>query len=283
MVAIWNRRQRPAKPFEQLARNPGFDIAPCGFRIGRLVQPRPAPAEPIGLIRLVIGASDKFFFKLGNKTGGVCLGPICVNYALFNEARGVDRANRRMCFDIGVHQRLGEAWLITFIMAKAAVAPHVDHDIAVECLTIFDGELTRESHSFRIIAVDMENWRLNTLRHIGRVGRAPRELRAGGKAHLVVDDEVDATARIIAANARKSEAFPNDPLARKSGVAVEQDWQHLNMVREIITHRLVRADFAKDDWINRFQMRRVGDERHMHFDAVKFTVSAGAEMIFNVT
>ena len=107
-------------------------------------------------------------------------------------------------------------------------------------------------------------------------------MRTGGEAHLVVDDEVDATTRIIAANARKSEAFPDDPLTCKSGVAVQQDGQHLNMVREIITHRLVRADFAKNDWINRLQMRRIGDKRHMHFDPVKFTVSTGAEMIFDI-
>ena len=90
---------------------------------------------------------------------------------MFNEARGIDRADRWMRLDIGVHQWLGEARLVAFVMAKAAVAPHIDHDIAVECLAIFDGEFAREGDGLGIVAVNMENRRLNPLRDVGRVGR----------------------------------------------------------------------------------------------------------------
>jgi hypothetical protein len=34
--------------------------------------------------------------------------------------------------DLGVHERLGEARLVALIVAEAAVAPHVDDDVALE-------------------------------------------------------------------------------------------------------------------------------------------------------
>src|SRR3546814_7710022 len=90
-------------------------------------------------------------------------------------------------------------------LAEAAIAPHVDHDIALELLAEVDRELAREGHRLGIVAVDVQDRRLNALGDVGRIGRRARELRAGRETDLVVDDEVDAAAGIVAADAREAE------------------------------------------------------------------------------
>ncbi len=167
-------------------------------------------------------------------------------------------------------------------MAEAAIAPHVDDDVAVEFLAVFDRQLAGEGHGFGIVAIDVQDRRLDALGDIGRVGRGPRELRARGKADLVVDDEMQAAAGIVAAHPGKSEAFPHDALAGKGRIAVDQHGQHLVVPDFIIANRLLRAHLAQHHRIDRFQMRGVGHQAHMHLDLVERTIGAGAEMIFDV-
>src|SRR4030095_16701451 len=106
-----------------------------------------------------------------------------------------------------------------------ALAPHVEDDVAVELLPIFDGELAGEGHRLGIVAIDVEDRRLDALGDVGRVWRRARELRRGGEAALVVDDEVDAAAGGIAGNARETETFGDDALAGEGSVAMEQHRQ----------------------------------------------------------
>ena len=71
----------------------------------------------------------------------------------------------------------------------------------------------------------MEDRRLDRLGDVRRIGRRARELRAGGEADLVVDDEVDRAAGLVAGQAGEAEAFGDDPLAGEGGVAVQQQRQ----------------------------------------------------------
>ena len=168
-------------------------------------------------------------------------------------------------------------------MAEAAIAPHVDHDVAVETLAELDCHLAGKGHRLRIVAIDVEDRRLHTLGHIAWIGRGARELRAGGKADLIVDDEVDTATGVVPTDAGETEAFPDDALSSKGGIAVEQHRQHLFMLAQIVADRLVCTDLSKHHRIHRLKVRRVGNQRHMDFDAVKFTVGRGAEVIFHIT
>src|SRR5690606_20914753 len=114
-----------------------------------------------------------------------------------------------------VHQRLGERGFVALVMAEAAIAPHVDHDVALELLAEIDRELARKGHRLGIVAVDVQDRRLNALGDVRRIGRRARELRAGRETDLIVDDEVDAAAGIVTADAREAEALPDDTLPRK--------------------------------------------------------------------
>src|SRR3546814_14146416 len=85
--------------------------------------------------------------------------------------RAVDLGDTRMLLDRLVHQRLGEARLVALVMAEAAIAPHIDDDIAVEFLAELDRHLAGEGHRLGIVAVDVEDRRLDALRHIRRIDR----------------------------------------------------------------------------------------------------------------
>ena len=100
-------------------------------------------------------------------------------------------------------------------------------------------------------------------------------MRAGRKADLVVHDKVNAATGIIAANARKAEAFPNNALPCKGGIAMQQHRQNLCMLAltNIITEGLVGAHLTQHHWVHRFQVRWIGHKAHMHVNAVKFAVS----------
>src|SRR3546814_5730770 len=104
-----------------------------------------------------------------------------------------------------VHQRLREARLVSFVVTEAAIAPHVDHDVAVKRLTEFDRHLAGERHRLRIIAIHMENGSLHALRNVAGIGRGSGELRRRGEAHLIIDDEMNASARIIRSEEHTSE------------------------------------------------------------------------------
>src|SRR3546814_2525593 len=70
-------------------------------------------------------------------------------------------------------------------------AEHVDHDVLVERLPEFGGDACHVGHRLRIVAVHMENRRLDDLGHIRAVGPGARVDRIGGEADLVVHDEMD--------------------------------------------------------------------------------------------
>src|SRR5690606_41884517 len=127
-----------------------------------------------------------------------------------------------MLADRLVHQRLREARFVALVMAEAAIAPHVDDDVALELLAVFDGQLAGKGDGFRIVAVDVEDRRLDALRDVRGVGAGARELRAGGEADLIVDDEMQAAAGIVTTDVCEAEALPDDALAGERSVAVTQ-------------------------------------------------------------
>src|SRR3546814_20750587 len=61
-------------------------------------------------------------------------------------------------------------------------AEHVDHDVLVERLPEFGGDACHVGHRLRIVAVHMENRRLDDLGHIRAVGHGARVDRIGGEA-----------------------------------------------------------------------------------------------------
>src|SRR3546814_7875504 len=124
-----------------------------------------------------------------------------------------------MLANLRVHQRLREARLVAFIVTEAAIAPHVDHDVAVKRLTEFDRHLAGERHGLRIIPIHMENGRLHTLRHVAGIGRGSGELRRGGEHHSFIAAAMITSALILTPTSHKTALCPDTSFTRKYTLA----------------------------------------------------------------
>ena len=182
-----------------------------------------------------------------------------------------------------VHQRLGERRLVALVVAEAPVAEHVDHDRMLELLPELGRDLGGEHHRLRIVAVGVEDRRLDHLGDVGRVGRGARIARIGGEADLVVDDEMHRAAGAVPAQSRQAEAFGDHALAGEGGVAGDQQRHHHGaVVAGGAVLVLLGAHLAEHDRIDDLEMRRIGGERQVHPVAVELAVGGGAEVILHV-
>ncbi len=152
------------------------------------------------------------------------------NDALGDELLLVNFAEGRALGDVLGDDRLGEGRLVGLVVAVATVAIHVDDDVAAEFLAELEGEQRGPVELQRLLAVHVEDRRLDHLRHVGRVGGRAGIGRRGGEADLVVDDEMDRAAGAVARELGEIEHLRDRALAGEGGIAVEQDRQHLAAV-----------------------------------------------------
>ncbi len=190
-------------------------------------------------------------------------------------------ARRRMTRDLLVQQRLGERRLVAFVVAEAAVADHVDHGVFLETLAVLDGDARAVDDGLGVIAVDVEDRRVDHLGDVRAVGRRAREARRGREPDLVVDDEMDGAARAIAAQAGEIEGFRHQALAGERGIAV-QEQAHDLLAFLVPALALLAAHLAEHDGVDGLQVRRVGGERQVYRTAVKDPVRRRAEVILDV-
>ena len=154
------------------------------------------------------------------------------DHAFGDQPVGVELARARMLVDLLVHQRLRDHRLVGLVVAEPAEADEVDEHVLVEALPVVERELGGEQARLGIVAVDVEDRRLDHLRDVGAVERAAHVARIGRReADLVVDDDVDRAAGVVAARLRHVQAFLHDALPGDRGVAVDQHRQHLVAAR----------------------------------------------------
>ena len=261
----------------------------AGFAAARILavagglEAGPAAVEPIGLV----GAIALRGFELGVEAAA----PIRLHlldfagrhHAFADELFAVDLERGRMLGNRLVHQRLGEGRLVALVVAVPAIAEHVDDHRLLKLLPEFGRHLGGEHDRFRIVAVDVENRRLDHLGDVGRIGRRARIARIGGEADLIVDDVVHRAAGAVTAQTGKPETLRHHALARERSVAVDQERHHHGaIVARGAVLILLGAHFAEHDRIDDFQMRRIGGERQVHLVVVELAVRRGAEMILHV-
>ena len=251
---LGNFGQHLAQPVEHLGLDRGLDVAPRGLVVDRLVEARPASAEPVGLVRLVALGGLELLVEMRDEFCRDLVAVTFVDHALGDEALRIDLGDLRMLADDVVHQRLCELRLVAFVVPEAAITPHVDHHVAPETLAVFDREFAGEGHRFGIVAIDVQDRRHHALRHVAGVGRVAREVGRGGEADLVVDDEVQAAAGVVARHARQREAFPHHALAREGRIAVDQHGQDLLVLLEVVADRLLCAGLAEHDRVHRLKV-----------------------------
>ena len=75
-----------------------------------------------------------------------------------------------MLGDALIHQRLGERRLVGLVMPMPPVTEHVDYDRLTEMLAVLGGDLGGVDYGFGVVAIHVEDWRVDHLGHVGRVG-----------------------------------------------------------------------------------------------------------------
>ena len=250
--------------------------------VPRRLEACPAAVEPVGFVGRIGLAGLEFRFQPLTPVGAHLVDLALGDDAFGDELVGVDLQRCRVRADEPIHDRLGERGLVAFIVAEPPIAEHVDDHGLMELLPIFSRHLGAEDDRLRIIAVDMEDRRLDQLGDVGRIGRGTRIARIGGKADLVVDDEMQRAAGPVAAQAREAEAFGHHALSGESGVAVDQERQRLRALDDVVELILLGADLAENDRIDDLEMRRIGGQREMNAVAVEFAVRRRAKVIFDV-
>ena len=224
-----------------------------------------------------LALSDLVEHRLEASTEGIerCLGLLDRQVAATHEGLGVELAHAAHLLDRAVHQRLGVARVIALVVAVTSVADQVDHHVLVEALPEGEGQARRSHAGLWVVAVYVEDRRLDHLGHVSRVVARPRCRGAGREPDLVVDHDVDAAAGAVARQLREVERLGHDPLPGERRVPVDQDGQHREVIdtgaeglRGAIGGRgelvLPRPGHALDHGVHRLEVGGVRGHRHRH-------------------
>ena len=177
-----------------------------------------------------------------------------------DERVAVEARDRGVGLDLLVEERLRVARLVPLVVAVAAVADEVDDDVAPERVAVLDRDVDDVDDRLGVVAVHVEDRRLDHLRDVGAVRRRAGVGRVRREADLVVHDDVDRAARPVAVELRHVERLGHDPLAGERGVAVEEDGQDLAVLAVLAEARLLRADHPLDDGVDGLEVARVRGE-----------------------
>src|SRR5262249_60215891 len=92
------------------------------FRVARRLDVRPAPVEPIGVVRLVALARFELGIEFCAPLQTHLLDLSLADDALANKLFGIDLGDGRMLADRLVHQRLSEGPLVSLVLSEAPIA-----------------------------------------------------------------------------------------------------------------------------------------------------------------
>ncbi len=201
---------------------------------------------------------------------------------LSEELVRVELARAGMLVDDLVHQRLGDHRLILLVVAELAEAHEVDHHVLLELGAVIEGDLGRHDHGLRVVAVHVEDRRLDHLHDIGAIeGRAAVARVRGREADLVVQHDMHGAPGAVAARLRQVQGFHDHALAGDRRVAVDQHRQHL-LALAVLAAVLARPHRALDHRVHDLEMRRIEGERQVHRPAGRIDVGRESLVILHV-
>ena len=166
-------------------------------------------------------------------------------------------------------------------MTAAAVAHHVDDDILVEGVAVLECQVCAADDGLGVVRVDVQDRDLQALGQVGRVAGGTPLRRAGREADLVVDDDVDRAAGLVALQLGEVEGLLDDALADEGRVAVDEDRNDRQVrVAQVL---LLGAHDALQDAVRGLQVRGVGGHVDLRGQAVVEGVHAPrAQVVLDV-
>ena len=188
-----------------------------------------------------------------------------------------------MGLDQRVHLRLRERRLVRLVVTEAPVADHVDDDVLVELLAEREGELDDPHAGLGVVPVHVEDRRLHHLGDVGRVDARTTEIRRGGEPELVVDDDVDRSAHLVARHLGEVQRLGDHALARERGITVHEHREHLRSGLHVAPAVTLRPGHALDHRVDGLEVARVRRERHHDLVTGRRGVRAGrADVVLHV-
>ncbi|MNK46200.1 hypothetical protein D3C87_649790 [compost metagenome] len=210
------------------------------------------------------------------------LGLVSRDDAFALERFDVEAAGARVHVDEAVHHRLRRAGLVRLVVAVAAEADEVDEDVLVELHPVVLGQLHREDRRLRVVAVDMEDGRIDELGDVRAVTAGAGILRVrDAEAHLVIDDQVKRTAGGEAAELREVEGLGHDALAADGGVTVDDHGKD-EVAGLVMMTILASANRALDDGGDDLEVRRVEGQGQVNRTAFGRHIRREAEVVLHV-
>ena len=232
---------------------PGLDVRQHAEGLGRAgrlrVRRRVRTRLVEGDLQLVVEVDERL------------LGLLQRDVAALDERLDVQLADAAPFGDRPVHQRLCVARVVAFVVTVTAVAHHVDHDVLVERLAVLPRQLGDLHAGLGVVAVDVEDRRLDGLGHVGAVQRRAGVQRRGREADLVVDDQVDGATDAVPADVAHRQSLGDDALAGEGGIAVDEHRQHGESTGRLDLV-LLGADHAEHDRPDGLEVARVGGQLH---------------------
>ena len=147
-------------------------------------------------------------------------------HAFHGQPFGVQRARGLHLVDRAIHQRLGECRFVGLVMAVAAIADDVQHDVGGEAHAELGRHAGAEHHRLGIVAVHVQDRHLDRFRHIGAVEAGIGVRGNRGEADLVVHHQMHGAAGAVADELAHRQRLVHQPLAGERRVAVHQDRHH---------------------------------------------------------
>ena len=205
--------------------------------------------------------------------------------ALANKLLFVNAAECRTLGDFSGDDGLGECRLIRLVVALAAVAIHVDHDVPRELAAELDGEKRGPVELHGVLAIHVQDGSFDHLGDIRGISRRARVGGHGGEADLVVDDDVDGAAGAVAGKLREIEHLRHRALTRECSITMEQQREHLVAVdfrASLAEHTLAGAHLALDNRVDRLEVARVCRQADAHAAIRKLADAFIAEVVFHI-
>ena len=240
------------------------DIGLDGFVVPLFGQTRPMVPVPRGARGHggVFGSSLGFVeaFPSG---GSHALRRFRCQDTLLNEPLRMGFGNAGLVLDAFVQLGLGEGGLVALVVSVTPVAPHFNHHIGAKFLPVSQRQSGRKHTRFGIISIDVQDRGFHHLGQVGAVAARERVMGVGGEANLVVDDQVDRAAHVIAIELHHVEAFGHHALSGERGVAMDGHRHHADAIG-IHPQPLFGADPTQNHRTDEFKVRGVGAQRKMN-------------------
>ena len=207
-----------------------------------------------------------------------------VQNTLRREVQAEKRSRGWMLGDRPRHVRLRKSRLVRLIMPVASVTDDVDDHITAKGLPEIERQLRGVDHLHRAITVHMNDGGLDHFGHVRAVVRTPRILGLRCEADLVVRDDVNRAASLIAGQLREVQDLSHQSLTSESRITMQKQGNDLLAVLCVPKRTLTRTCHALDHRIHGFQMAWIRCQHDAHLvPAAGFPGRLKAKVVLHVT